>query len=240
MLAVQVLRFMHQHNIVHRDIKPDNFVLPYGSDPLNPTPDDTVYVVDMGMAQQISPDGECGALCQQLCATLAKAYCTTTQLRRWQRTCRCARQGHHAQCQAKLCKTALVKMGLLSMPTRAGFDWEAQDCLYMGTVDYSSVRALRGYNPSGWDDLESLAIALLEMATGESLLHLTRAQRHMLVGSCGLCLALHAAARLLQGEYCRQCFQALRLKLPVQTAYPVHLCKPQAMCRLTSCKGTVL
>lgn len=48
----------------------------------------------------------------------------------------------------------------------AGFDWDAKDSLYMGTVDYSSVRALHGYNSCGWDDLESLAITLLEMATG--------------------------------------------------------------------------
>ena len=55
----------------------------------------------------------------------------------------------------------------------AGFDWDAQDCLYMGTVDYSSVRALRGHHPSAWDDLEGLAITLLEMATGEP--HVTAA-----------------------------------------------------------------
>jgi hypothetical protein len=36
----------------------------------------------------------------------------------------------------------------------------------MGTVDYSSVRSLQGYIPSAWDDLESLAVTLLEMATG--------------------------------------------------------------------------
>jgi hypothetical protein len=36
----------------------------------------------------------------------------------------------------------------------------------MGTVDYSSVRSLQGYHPSAWDDLEGLAVTLLEMATG--------------------------------------------------------------------------
>lgn len=57
-LDLQVLRFMHKHNIVHRDIKPDNFCLPMGVDPHNPTAVDTVYVVDMGMAQQIQQQGE--------------------------------------------------------------------------------------------------------------------------------------------------------------------------------------
>jgi hypothetical protein len=49
----------------------------------------------------------------------------------------------------------------------ADFDWDSKDCLYMGTVDYSSVRSLCGHNPCGWDDLEGLAVSLLEMATGE-------------------------------------------------------------------------
>lgn len=48
----------------------------------------------------------------------------------------------------------------------AGFDWDSRNCLYMGTVDYSSVRALQGHHPCAWDDLEGLAITLLEMATG--------------------------------------------------------------------------
>lgn len=48
----------------------------------------------------------------------------------------------------------------------AEFDWDSRDCLYMGTVDYSSVRSLQGHHPCAWDDLEGLAITLLEMATG--------------------------------------------------------------------------
>lgn len=48
----------------------------------------------------------------------------------------------------------------------AEFDWESKDCLYMGTVDYSSVRSLYGHHQCAWDDLEALAVTLLEMATG--------------------------------------------------------------------------
>lgn len=53
------------------------------------------------------------------------------------------------------------------------FDWDRRDTLYMGTVDYSSVRALYGHSPCAWDDLEGLAISLLEMATGKERLHST-------------------------------------------------------------------
>jgi hypothetical protein len=35
-----------------------SFCLPYGVSPNHPTPVDTVYVVDMGMSQQIRSHGE--------------------------------------------------------------------------------------------------------------------------------------------------------------------------------------
>lgn len=61
--CLQVLKFMHRNNIVHRDVKPDNFCLPYGVDPLRPTKVETVYIVDMGMGYECKP-GEC---CCRLC-----------------------------------------------------------------------------------------------------------------------------------------------------------------------------
>jgi hypothetical protein len=72
----------------------------------------------------------------------------------------------------------------------AEFDWESKDCLYMGTVDYSSVRSLYGYHPCGWDDLEALAVTLLEMATGEALacmdagIEWTRRNNHGCLNTC--------------------------------------------------------
>ena len=63
---LQVLRFMHKHNIVHRDLKPDNFCLPYGSNPYQPAETDTVYVVDMGMAQQINPNSKASSCVTQI------------------------------------------------------------------------------------------------------------------------------------------------------------------------------
>lgn len=64
------------------------------------------------------------------------------------------------------------------------YNWDSKDFLYMGTVDYSSVRSLCGHHPCPWDDLEGLAVCLLEMATGELQATL---QLHVPCAFCGWC-----------------------------------------------------
>lgn len=66
----------------------------------------------------------------------------------------------------RLCCCRVFHQRAPSDTPSADTDLESRDCLYMGTVDYSSVRSLQGYHPSAWDDLEGLAVTLLEMATG--------------------------------------------------------------------------
>lgn len=58
---------------------------------------------------------------------------------------------------------------LLACSCHADFSWDEQTYAFWGTVDYASVRNLKGYHPTPRDDLEQLACALLEMALGEGL-----------------------------------------------------------------------
>jgi serine/threonine protein kinase len=78
---LQVLRFLHLNNIVHRDVKPDNFCLPYGVSASDPTPADTVYIVDMGMAQQVSSQGKASdtELCTAAAAAATLRKCTLAE-----------------------------------------------------------------------------------------------------------------------------------------------------------------
>jgi serine/threonine protein kinase len=60
----------------------------------------------------------------------------------------------------------LITVNPVALIVATGFSWEKQDYVFYGTVDFASVRSLKGYHPTPKDDLESLACVLLEMATG--------------------------------------------------------------------------
>jgi hypothetical protein len=87
-----------------------------------------------------------------------------------------------------------------------GFSWEARNYVFWGTVDYASVRTLRGHHPTPRDDLESMACALLEMATGActggyaaaalpnavAMLKTQQVQVHVALAECGGAWHVHA------------------------------------------------
>lgn len=77
---------MHKNGIIHRDVKPDNFCLPHGVDPLNPVPVDTVYVVDMGMGYDLQSEGKKGMHAVQQALRLSVRHARSVS--------RCAAGGH--------------------------------------------------------------------------------------------------------------------------------------------------